>query len=457
MIVPYTITSKELSKVLGASHHGNDMPIQHVTTDSRKLQGACLFIPIVGQKFDGHDFIEDVCKSGMCASFLTHRKEYIDVANRYNVSAVHCADTLKAFLALAQWHRRQFNLPVVGITGTNGKTTTKEMIAHVLSKQGECCKTQKNYNNEIGVPYTVLHLNATHTYAVIEMGMNHGGEIERLSKTAMPTIGMITSIGEGHLEFLGTTENVAHAKSEILDGMEEGSIFLLNSDTKHVDIPKKKALQKKIPIITYGLSGQIQPSSYTLHADKTIVSYEGIDFSVGSYGLHNIYSMLGTIAVAKVMGLSLHDVKDAMEDFAAVSMRSDIKKGKCTIIDDSYNSNPLSLEYALRSAMHVFPDKRKIAVLSDMKEMGVLSQELHYEAGTKLAPAGFSELFVWGNDARYYADGAAASAFDRSRIRIFDEKEELIKNLIQCIHPDDVVLVKGSRSMKMEDVVKALE
>lgn len=457
MIVQFDTTSQIIADAIGAVHHGSVQPVQYITTDSRLLEDKSLFVPIAGSKFDGHDFIEDVCKTGKCTSFLTHKQDKVDITNHYNASAIYCSDTLQAYAAIARWHRKKFDIPVIGVTGTNGKTTTKEMIAKVLSTLGGCLKTQKNYNNEIGVPYTILHLNNTHQYAVIEMGMNHSGEISRLSQVVLPTIAVITNIGEGHLEFLGSTENVAYAKSEILDGMAAGSICILNNDTQHTDIVKKKALEKNIQVVTFGLTGDVCPSSYTLFSDKTVVEYEGVALTIPAYGFHNVYAATATVAVARVMGIPLVKVKEALHEYTPVAMRSDIKKRRCTIIDDCYNANPLSMEYAFISASKVFPDRRKIAVLSDMKELGKLSRDLHFTVGEKLKASGFSYVFVWGNDAQYIAEGAVAGGLDHTQVTVFDSKDELIAFILQFINEDDVVLVKGSRSMKMEEVVNALE
>lgn len=457
MIVRFETTSQTIADAINAIHHGSGQPVQYITTDSRLIEDKSLFVPITGNTFDGHDFIEDVCKTGKCTSFLTHKQDKVNIADRYNTSAIYCNDTLQAYAAIARWHRKKFNIPVIGVTGTNGKTTTKEMIAQVLSAEGQCLKTQKNYNNEIGVPFTILHLQNTHSYAVIEMGMNHPGEISRLSQIAMPTIAVITNIGEGHLEFLGSVENVAHAKAEILDGMAAGSICILNNDTKHAEIVKKKAREKNINVLTFGLTGDIAPESYTLFQDKTVVEYDGVEITVPAYGFHNVYAAIATIAVARIMGKSVVKVKEALSNFKPVAMRSDIKNGRCTIIDDCYNANPLSMEYAFASASMVFPDKRKIAVLSDMKELGTYSRDLHFTVGTRLNASGFSHVLVWGNDARYIAEGAIAGGLDNSLVKVFDSKEELIAFLQQFVKHDDVVLVKGSRSMKMEEVVNALE
>ncbi len=457
MIVRFETTSQTIADAINAVHYGVGQPVQYITTDSRMLEDKSLFVPIAGNKFDGHDFIEDVCKTGKCTSFLTHKQDKVYIADQYNASAIYCNDTMQAYAAIAHWHRKKFDIPVIGVTGTNGKTTTKEMIAQVLSIDGKCLKTQKNYNNEVGVPFTLLHLQNTHSFAVIEMGMNHPGEISRLSQVVMPTIAVITNIGAGHLEFLGSTENVAHAKAEILDGMNAGSICILNNDTKHTDIIKKKAREKNIKVVTFGLSGDIAPESYRLFQDKTVVEYNGVEITVPAYGFHNVYAAIATIAVAGVMGKSVIKVKEALHTFRPVTMRSDIKKGCCTIIDDCYNANPLSMEYALKSASMVFPDRRRIAVLSDMKELGTHSKDLHFTVGTKLKASGFSYVFVWGDDARYIANGAIAGGLDSTQVKYFDSKEKLIAFLQQFVQQDDVVLVKGSRSMRMEEVVNALE
>ncbi|HOM86973.1 MAG TPA: UDP-N-acetylmuramoyl-tripeptide--D-alanyl-D-alanine ligase, partial [Spirochaetota bacterium] len=352
MIVQFETSSVTIARAIGAKHYGADMAVKHITTDSRLLDDKSLFVPIAGQKFDGHDFIEEACKSGKCSSVLTHKHTDVAIAERYGVSAIVCDDTLHAYMDIALWHRKNFDIPTIGITGTNGKTTTKEMIANVLESQGRVLKTEKNYNNEIGVPYTLLHLNKEHAFAVIEMGMNHLGEIHRLSLAAAPDVAVITNIGEGHLEFVGSTMNVAHAKAEILDGMNKG-ICIINNETKHKDIVINKANDKKIKVITFGLTGDIRPATFAVYADKTVVQYDGIDFVVYAYGFHNVYAMLATIAVAKVLGIPLNNVKESLECFKPVSMRSALHNGRCIIIDDSYNANPLSMEYAFASASMV--------------------------------------------------------------------------------------------------------
>jgi len=426
-----------------------------ISTDTRSIDKGELFIPLKGKNYDGHSFIPQALElsGGGC---LCERNQAGMVAD-VRETVILVDDTLKALANLATYKRKRTKGQFIAITGSNGKTTTKEMIAQVLSTEGQCLKTQKNYNNEIGVPFTILHLQNTHSYAVIEMGMNHPGEISRLSQIALPTIAVITNIGEGHLEFLRSVENVAHAKAEILDGMAAGSICILNNDTKHAEIVKKKAREKNINVITFGLTGDIAPESYTLFQDKTVVEYDGVEITVPAYGFHNVYAAIATIAVARIMGKSVIKVKEALSNFKPVAMRSDIKKGRCTIIDDCYNANPLSMEYAFTSASMVFPDKRKIAVLSDMKELGTYSRDLHFTVGTRLKASGFSHVLVWGNDARYIAEGAIAGGLDNSLVNVFDSKEELIAFLQQFVKHDDVVLVKGSRSMKMEEVVNALE
>ena len=214
--------------------------IHSITTDSREHGRDSLFVPIVGEKFDGHQFIDGLVKSGSIAAFLTRSDDHDKIARAYSVGAILCDDTLKAYGTLAAHHRSSMNAKVIGLTGTNGKTTTKELLWSILNRKYKTLKNDKNFNNEIGVPYTLLGLKEEHKWAVIEMGMNHIGEIDRLSGIVKPDLAIITNVGEGHLEFLGTVENVALAKSEIMNGMNTGSLIVLNKDTQCFDFYIKK-------------------------------------------------------------------------------------------------------------------------------------------------------------------------------------------------------------------------
>lgn len=432
--------------------------IEAVTTDSRELGANNLFIPLIGEKFDGHDFIRPLSENKSIRSYLTMREGYTDIAARNSISEILCDDTLKALGAIAARHRDEMDPIVIGITGTNGKTTTKELVYAILSSRWNCLKNVKNYNNEIGVPVTLLGLRDTHEMAIIEMGMNHPGELDRLSRIVKPDVSLITNVGEGHLEFMVSIENVAGAKSEIMHGMKPGSKLLVNREMNCMDIIMEKARKVDLVVTTFGLSekADIHPDSYRLYRDCISVVYREEEIMVPLYGIHNVYNVVAAVAVAAEYGVKPSAVKESLAGFENVDGRSQVIDRGYVVINDTYNSNPLSLRYALRSTGEIFPDRRKIAVLSDMKELGKAADLYHVECGKAVPENNFDMLLVWGGKAGLYAEGAVRAGLDADAVKQFETKAELSHYLKTIIDDDDVVLIKGSRSMKMEDVVRDL-
>ena len=433
--------------------------IRSITTDSREIGKDSLFVPIVGEKFDGHKFIEELVNNDSIAAFLTMDAKYAEYACEETMGVIECADTLKAYGSIASNYRQSMKANVIGITGTNGKTTTKELLWTILDKQYKTLKNEKNYNNEIGVPYTLLGLEPDHRWAVIEMGMNHPGEIDRLSRIARPDVAVITNAGEGHLEFLGTVENVARAKSEIMNGMKPGSKIVLNRDTQYFDLLNKKANDLELNVITFGLSGNadVFPQSYKLHSDSFSFKYGNNEYAVPLYGIHNLYNALAAMTAAFETGVEADIIKDAFSNFKNVDMRSQIIENKdYIVINDTYNSNPLSAGYAVKSLQEIYPDKRKIAILSDMKELGDSAKKYHEELGKQVVSSGVDMLFTWGEMAENIALGAKDDGMKNGSVMHFKTKAELIDHVKSNLKHNDVVLVKGSRSMKMEEVVEAI-
>ena len=432
--------------------------ISVITTDSRDLGSDNFFIPLVGEFFDGHDFIEPLANMKSIVGFLTHKSESLYIAEDYDISAIFCEDTQKAFGKIASIHRDNIDPIVVGVTGTNGKTTTKELLWSILSCKYNTLKNDKNYNNEVGVPYTLLGLKKDHKVAVIEMGMNHKGEIDRLSRITEPDIALITNIGEGHLEFLGSVKNVALAKIEIINGMKEGSIIFLNRDTKCYDILATSALDKGINVKRFGLSSSadIFPDSYRLFHDSIEIQYHNEIINIPLYGIHNLYNVIASIAVAEELGVDISLIKNALSDFRNVGMRSNVINRGYIVIDDTYNSNPLSSKFALKSVSEIFPERRKIAVFSDMKELGDSSKAYHIETGELVFKNGFDILCAWGLMAEDIVKGARDAGMEMGSAIFFTKKNELIDYILSSIDINDVILIKGSRSMKMEEVVDAV-
>ncbi len=460
MKAPYLSTIGEIARVSGGILLSGDPSrrVKSITTDSRDLDDDCVFVPIKGVKFDGHDFIAELVSSRKIIGFLTERDGFTDIALRYKVAAILCDSSLSAYGAIARTHRMMMPAKVIGITGTNGKTTTKELLWALLSSSYRCHKNEKNFNNEIGVPHALLGLSADHAFAVIEMGMNHAGEIARLSHIVQPDVAIITSVGEGHLEFLGSVENVAKAKAEIICGMKPDSLLYVNADSPHVEIVEEAARERGVRMKTFALDAKadIMPEKMSPGAHEVAIVYRGESYRAPLYGMHNVYNLLIALAIALDFGVTPAKAKEALSRIEPVDKRSEIIECGFTVINDTYNSNPLSAASALISAERIFPNARKIAVLSDMKELGKESARYHRELGRRVARHEFFALYSWGEFSRDIIEGACEAGMPADNARDFSEKEEMIAALLKTVKQGDVVLIKGSRSMKMEEVTDAL-
>lgn len=456
----FRTTAGEVAAITGGNiiSGSGDLPIETVTTDSRELGENNLFIPIIGEKFDGHDFIPELMKSGRVSCSLTMKDGFEHEAGDSGKTLIKCDDTLAALGKMAKFHRERFSPLTIGITGTNGKTTTRELVYAALSARYNTLRNTKNYNNEIGVPFTLLQMEVLHEAAVIEMGMNHTGEIERLSNIVKPDMAVITSVGAGHLEFLGSVENVAHAKSEILSGMKRGGTLIANRETECFHIVERLASEHGAKLVTFGLEpgADVRPDSFKLTRESVRVTYRGKKISVPLYGRHNVYNLMAAIAVAEAAGVDLAEAAAKLSSFENVGGRSEIIDRGYIIINDTYNSNPLSSLYALESVCDVFPDRKKIAVLGDMKELGELAGLYHMKVGEFVASRNFNQLLLFGEMSEYYEKGASAAGMKPDKIRKFESKDQIAEFLSSGLSEKDVVLVKGSRSMKMEDVVNRL-
>lgn len=383
--------------------------IRGISTDSRTVRPGELFIPLAGERFDGRRFIPEVLKKG--AFVLKVR------------------DGLKALQTLAACHRAKFKIPVVGVTGSVGKTTTKDMIASILSQEKQTLKNTENFNNEIGVPLTLLKLTKKHKAAVIEMAMQRLGEIEQLAEIVRPTIAVVTNIGEAHLEFLKTKKYVARAKAEIFKFLRREDFAVINQDDEYFEHLLSKVRCPRSHVKTFGVLEK---------ANVTPKDLEGIKLPVP--GEHNIYNALASIAVAKILKVKKISVKKGLENFKPSGKRMHIvdRPDGIRIIDDTYNANPQSMSAALRTLASM--NGRRIAVMGDMLELGKTARSAHQRI-LKLA----RDLKI---DAVY--------TFGKFWPRSYRDKKLMIKNLKKIVRPRDIILVKGSRAMLMEEVVEAL-
>jgi len=421
--------------------------IEKISTDSRDIDETTLFIALKGERFDANDFVADVLLKGVKAV----------VCSRYDGNderVILVEDTGKALLDIAAGYRQNFNIPFVALTGSVGKTTTKGMIYAVLSEKFNTLRTEGNLNNEIGVPKTLFRLESSHEAAVIEMGMNHFGEISRLSKAVCPDIGVITNVGTAHIENLGSRNGILKAKSEILDGMKAGSPLVINGDSDILN----KVEADDYKVIRFGLDGgdvtaeDIDPT--TLGSGFTVkYKNESVRAFVPSQGIHNVYNGLCAIAVGLLLGMTLEECVRGLRNFAPEGMRQKITSVKgMTFIEDCYNANLDSMCAALET-LKSLKIRRTVAVLGDMLELGDFSKEAHQRVGEKAFETECALVVTFGEAAE---DIAKAFIESGGVAKAFQDKTELINYLRENLKEGDTVLYKGSRGMKMEEIFTAL-
>ncbi len=440
------VTLRELVKLLSSQLlHDNsnllDIPTQGIDTDTRSLKSQQIFLALRGKNFDGHDFVGQAAKMGAIAAIVDH-----PVA--CSLPQLVVPDTLTAYQQIAAWWRDQFEIPVIGVTGSFGKTTTKELIAAILGKFGSVLKTQFNYNNEIGVPKTLLELDKKHHFAVIEMSMRGFGEIALLSEITKPTIGVITIAGTAHIGRLGSVEAIAQAKCELLATMPRSSTAVLNYDSTRLMCTAAKVWSG--PTLTYGLSGGDLQGKLI---DPQTLQVAGQILPLPLPGQHNAVNFLGAIAVAQVLGLDWSFLKDGLQ------VNLPAGRAKClelaqeiTFLDETYNAGLESMLAAL-DLLAATPGQRRIAVLGTMKELGEMTEQYHNQVGAKARDLGLEGLFVLADDpeARAIAVGARPKPAE-----CFTSHSDLITRLREFIQPGDTVLFKASRSVKLDTIIDAL-
>lgn len=440
------IRLSDAAKALGSSLESEKI-ITRVSIDSRESAEGTLFFAIKGDRFDGHDFIGDVAAKGAAAVVCSKKTEC-------PVPVIYVDDTKSAFLSFASWYRQSFkNLKVAGLTGSVGKTTTKEMIACVLGSQYKTLKTEGNLNNEIGVPKTLFRLDESYDFAVVEMGMDNAGQIEKLSRCALPDCAVITNIGVSHIENLGSREAILNAKLEILKGMKKGSLLFLNGDNDmlcQVHNPDFK-------IVTFGIENKncsVTARGITETAESTEFTavHPGgkIKIRIPTVGIHNVYDALAALAVGLNLGISAENAAQGLSKYVPSGMRQKITKiGRITVIEDCYNASPDSQRAGLNSLCKLAKG-RKIAVLGDMLELGSYSETAHRAVGEYAAKCGIDALLTYGEQSKFMA--AAAYEAGLKNTFVYTDKKRLTEDLRNHVLPGDTVLFKASRGMRLEEV-----
>lgn len=450
------ITGAEILSATGGKLLQGDVytTITRVTTDSRGDCTGALFIPLTGERFNGHDFIP-AAASGGAAAVLT--QEALSLPP--DILAIQVPNTLTALQALAKYYRSKFDIPVIGITGSVGKTTTKDMVAAVLSTSYNCLKTQGNFNNEIGLPLTMFQLERSHQVAVIEIGMSGFHEIDRLADIAQPDCAVITNIGMSHIEKLGSQENILKAKMEILDHLTPGGCAILNGDDPLLwGIRSRDGL-----IITVGMHNDrcdilARDVKLTPNGSTFRILTGGLTFKVtlNVPGEHNIYHAMTAAAIAVRYHVPLSGIIKGLEEFQPSDMRMELtKKEGYTVINDCYNASPDSM-YAAIDVLTEQPGSRTIAVLGDMLEMGAFAYQAHKDVGSYVRTNRVDELITVGENARSIGEGAFECGMDSSNIHAFDTTADACKYLFDILRTGDVILVKASRGMHFEEISNRL-
>ena len=423
--------------------------ITAVTSDSRTAGPGSLFVAFQGERVDGHRFMADCIATG-AACCVSEREP-----SEGETPCIVVDSSLRAIGALAAWHRSRFDIPVIGITGSVGKTTTKEMIAAVLSRRFNTHRTEKNFNNELGVPWTLLRLDDANEASVVEMGINHFGEMSRLTAIVRPTIAVFTVIGEAHLEFLGDRPGVLRAKGEIIEGMDRDGLLILNGDDDLL-----AGFNPGLRRLTYGKN----PDCDVVAENIVSRGAEGMSFTVRhpggafdaaihGYGGHLVYAALAATAAGLSLGMTGEEIAAGIADYHTVGDRARVIELKdFTIVSDCYNANPDSVRAGIDSLSAM--QGRRVCVLGDMMELGENAEDLHRKTGAYAARGGAGLVIGCGKLGRHIAEGAKAAGIEAIA---FDDRDTMITALPGIIHRGDVVLVKASHAMAFEKVVGAME
>lgn len=451
---------KDIVKATGGTlvSGGMDARCEGVSIDTRTIETGNVYIAIEGVHFDGHAFLDEAARKGAAAVVCR-----AGIFRRESTAIVEVKNTERALGDLASWWRSGFDIPCVAITGSNGKSTTKEMASAVVGAMGNVLKTEGNFNNTIGLPLTVFRLSASHDVAVLEMGMNAPGEIKRLSEIARPDVGLITNVTAAHLEKLHSVEAVANAKGELFETMDENTIAVINREDPWVDKVSAKFRGRKL---TFGMQNDCDVRFLNMETDnldttKLVIQQGGKEYDVmlPVPGAHNVMNALAALAVGMALDIDPEESISRLEGFSPMSMRFErvqLANG-VRIVNDSYNANPGSMKAAFRTVGSAKRAGRFIAALGDMLELGKSSDELHEKLGMDAVKMGVERLYVVGDYADSVAIGAKKSGMSELDVIVCKDVAEVEEDLEKNMKAGDVLLVKGSRGMKMERLVDSLK
>ena len=446
---------KEIIKVTGADTNTNDEIIfQGITTDSRKISPGVLFVALKGETFDGENFAGDAIKKG-AAGVLVGKNFSAEIPG----AILKVADTLEAYQKIGGYWRDRFDIPVVAVTGSSGKTTTKDLTAAVLTALGKIQKTSANFNNEIGVPLTLLGINDEHKAAVVEIGMRGLGQIEALAKFVKPTIAIITNVNETHIELLGSMENIAKAKGELAEAIKPGGTVILNADNSYTE-DIKKVVAPGVNILTFAVENPADIKAENISAHQTSTDFDLLyrgkkyHMDLPVIGRHNVLNALSAVAVGISCGISFDEMQRGFSTLVTTKMRFEvIRRDNLVIVNDAYNASPASMCASIRTVSEIY-DGRKIAVLGDMLELGNIAEKSHREVGKEVFENNFDVLITYGELGKFIAAGAKDAGMEK--VFTTDTHEETAKKILAVIKDGDTILFKASHGMHLEKVIEMI-
>lgn len=447
------ITIGDILKMTGAKagfEIDENARVCNISNDSRDIKEDTIYAAIVGERLDGHDFARAALENGAIAAIVEKRVTEKDILVK---------DTRRALKDIAMGYRSRFDIPFLAVTGSSGKTTTKDMLYFAVSESRKTLRNLGNLNSEIGLPMTVFNLDESHECAVLEMGMYVQGEIDYLAEIVKPHFAIITNVGVAHIQSAGSRENILKAKMEIANYMTQSDVLLINGDNDMLQTVDTGAI--KPSVYKYGLEE---------HNDIRLISYETTEsgmkiradilgkiteYEIPTLGIHNIYNSLSVMGLCSLMGLDMKKSAEGIRKYQPSKYRMEIKSvsGK-TLIEDFYNANPDSLRASIETFRQM-QGERKVAVLADMLELGEISEKEHMNAGIQASEI-FDVIICIGSDAKYIGKGAIENGFDKGRVYFFANNEEAVSEINSILRPGDAVLMKGSRGMKLEEVAESI-
>ncbi|MCC0731498.1 UDP-N-acetylmuramoyl-tripeptide--D-alanyl-D-alanine ligase [Clostridioides sp. ZZV14-6048] len=430
--------------------------VSDIVIDSREAKAQNAFVAIVGENLDGHTFIKSAYDSG-CKTFIKNKSNGIKLESS-DINLIEVKDTTLALGNISRYYKEKFDIPFIGVTGSVGKTTTRDMIYAAISAKLNILKNEKNLNNHFGVPLTLFNLNKEHECAVIEMGMSGFNEIKYLVDIVNPKIAVISNIGLSHIENLGSQEGILKAKLEIASNFDDTNTLIVNGDDKFLSTLKEKEHIYKLKTFGFNKDNDIYCEDYTMEEDSLtftcVINGKKEEIFIPTIGEHNIYNAMSAILVGMSLNISLDYIKTGLKNFKGTKMRLDIiKNERLTIINDSYNASPDSMEAALKILGRY--KGRKVAILGDMLEMGEISEYGHRLVG-KSSMNNTDIIITIGENSVFIGDEAKRLGFDSSNIYHFKNRDDVFNQLDELIKTGDTILVKGSRGMKLEKIVEYL-